>query len=1194
MPTKPTLDKLSWQWAETTDPENVSQENIRTAYRLNLPVCKLGVCKRHCKGNPFCINCIGEKVWFGKIDDSSWHDIQDPTDERRRPGMSVGLKNLGATCYVNTFLQLWFQNENIRKGVYEWREMGADLGDPDSWEPTSVCSHLQVIFGLLEMSYRRYVDPSEFIKHLGLDAGQQQDAQEFSKLFLSVLEQNLAEGASLHSSNIVKEQLCGKYAYVTRCSKCGMASERLSEFYELDLNIQGHKTLNEAMKGFLEEEKLEGDNQYMCSMCNCKQDASRAIELKKLPPVLNLQLLRFVFDIKTGSKKKLNSCIQFPDVLDMSEFMPPGVAAMYELNAVLIHRGPSAYSGHYVAHIKSKDSQAWYKFNDEEVEKIKGKSLQLGSEEDLETKKQKSVKAIKGHHASKNAYMLVYTLRSNESKIDMDICDSTSDTVAYENGQPMLTNENVNNCCSNPSNSVMERNNIHDNCSPSTSYSSQPTAQNEIRKAEAMSYSEGKGKKIKDGNGIDKSSVMAAKLLPANVVKYIEKDNAKFENWILEMDGMREENIAKGQEKQETVKAIYQDLAYVKEDGNKYEWLPMSWFGKWLNDPATAPEIDVTKLCCAHQKASPEMCLKMKCVSQRGADHLFSIYGGSVRLQGDESLCEICVKNRCNLIRTKIRINEDDKFISSLMKKGFPEEHKLYWIGKRSYRSWKRLAVEQLNAAEQKHAEMNSAALTDEENDSNDNVKNEIIESNDHQNEEQLCIQSDSVENNIRNMCEISASDQSIHATENSSTENNKRSPKFNPTKSKSAPSVSNTDYCSKQSENNDHDDCVQFNEDLLCDVHSGLDPDPTCRKLVPECVWSKLKRYFPDCPEFELECGTCEKCMANIVAENKYRDENKHLASVQKACLVDLFYDRKRPANINPNESVYIVSGEFIDNWRKFIKDPVKNDPLPTVVNSILLCKHGGFLYPPDEIQGLKSDSKVVYVTADEWQIMKDLFTVDCEITKVCMMENDSKTIETFPKVCDDCLQMRLCNEEGELYEYERGMLYIRKQLKQDMKGVSNMLENNDSSTDDPEFGEKVASATNKKRGSTGLTESYEPPEKCSKTNNNSRMVRKSQRHRKMRGEKEVTISSKDTLKDLKLEIMRLFSVPPFDQNLFINGRLLEDNTKSLFDLRVASGSVVDLIADEPNEEMTFLEDFTKETTTPESGFKGTNLLKT
>ena len=45
-----------------------------------------------------------------------------------------------------------------------------------------------------------------------------------------------------------------------------------------------------------QEEKLDGDNQYFCTNCGTKQNAERRIELHTLPPVLNLQLLRFVFD----------------------------------------------------------------------------------------------------------------------------------------------------------------------------------------------------------------------------------------------------------------------------------------------------------------------------------------------------------------------------------------------------------------------------------------------------------------------------------------------------------------------------------------------------------------------------------------------------------------------------------------------------------------------------------------------------------------------------------------------------------------------------------------------------------------------------------------------------------------------------------------------------------------------------------
>ena len=46
----------------------------------------------------------------------------------------------------------------------------------------------------------------------------------------------------------------------------------------------------------LQEEKLEGANRYSCDNCKSKQDATRRIQLLELPPVLNVQLLRFVFD----------------------------------------------------------------------------------------------------------------------------------------------------------------------------------------------------------------------------------------------------------------------------------------------------------------------------------------------------------------------------------------------------------------------------------------------------------------------------------------------------------------------------------------------------------------------------------------------------------------------------------------------------------------------------------------------------------------------------------------------------------------------------------------------------------------------------------------------------------------------------------------------------------------------------------
>lgn len=1008
-----------------------------------------------------------------------------------------------------------------------------------------------MIFGLLELSKRAYIDPSDFIKHLGLDAGQQQDAQEFSNLFLSVLEQNLqqdmgSDTCGQNGSNVIKEQFCGRYAYVTRCSNCSNASERLSDFYELDLNIQGHKTLSGSLKSFLQEEKLEGDNQYMCGYCDRKQDATRAIELKSLPPVLNLQLLRFVFDVKTGSKKKLNSCIQFPDVLDMRPYLPGDSSAVYDLNAVLIHRGASAYSGHYVAHIKGKDSQAWYKFNDEEVEKIKGRNLQLGSEEDLELKKQKTTRTPKGHHSSKNAYMLVYTKRKNvpaqvnyEEKLTENIVQSVSSTCV---GQSDKT-DTLNGIGSKSDGQVNADN-----------------AKNEMALESAKVLSQETETKMPDSN---KGIGAASDLLPAYVLWYIEKNNEKFENWIMEMNGMREESITKGQEKQETVKAIYQDLTYVESDGDKYEWLPLSWFSKWLNDPATAPAVDVRKLMCSHNKVCPDKCLNMKCVSQRGSDQLFSMYGGEIRLQGDNSLCEKCVKNKCNIIRTKKRVAEDDKFISAIMKTNFSE--KCFWIGKGSFRSWRRLAVEQLD------------------DDSEERVSgfDENMEENSKENDEIGSNGNKSVNENMT----IHLEEQSQTVSEDPSIEN----PDVNDDAAAKETKV--TTGKEKESTEVDTSESLHFNEDLLCEKHGGLDPDLNCRRLVPESVWVRLRRYFPTCAEFDADSHPCEKCSATIEAENELKYVSKQVAADQKACFLDLFHDRKRPASVLPGNEVYVVSTEFTENWRRFVREPHKLERVSHCINSVLLCEHGGFLFPPEN-EVMKSDFRVTYVTPTEWQFMKIHFEVDVEIVLMCVVENEKKEIVSCPAVCDSCLLNRLNLEECEMFDYEKGVLYVRRLPKLENKTNEN-TENHDSNLGDPEFTE--ASGSGKKRSSTSKNDNgIEPSEKLAKIQVGDKMVRKSQRHRKARGEKEVFISSKSTLKELKLEIMKLFAVPPFDQNLYVDGRLLEGNECNLRDLRVASGSVIEMVADEPQNDVCFLEDISKESGIPESGFKGTNLLST
>ena len=173
---------------------------------------------------------------------------------------------------------------------------GADGGGP--------VAHLRRLFAIMQAGARRFADPSAFASSLALETGTQQDGQEFLKLLLAFLERRAAaefprmaagsvsggeDAAGSHPSGngdpstvttFVQEHYRGLSTYATICGRCGRASEASSkpvDFYEIELNVgavvggvyvgQGGAdasratTLSDGLRAYLEEEKLEGENQ---------------------------------------------------------------------------------------------------------------------------------------------------------------------------------------------------------------------------------------------------------------------------------------------------------------------------------------------------------------------------------------------------------------------------------------------------------------------------------------------------------------------------------------------------------------------------------------------------------------------------------------------------------------------------------------------------------------------------------------------------------------------------------------------------------------------------------------------------------------------------------------------------------------------------------------------------------------------
>ncbi|KAF6022961.1 USP48 [Bugula neritina] len=68
----------------------------------------------------------------------------------------------------------------------------------------------------------------------------------------------------------------------------------------------------------------------------------------------------------------------------------------------------------------------------------------------------------------------------------------------------------------------------------------------------------------------------------------------------------------------------------------------------------------------------------------------------------------------------------------------------------------------------------------------------------------------------------------------------------------------------------------------------------------------------------------------------------------------------------------------------------------------------------------------------------------------------------------------------------------------------------------------------------------------------------RKSARRKHVRGDKHLKVSSRMTLKDLRVELVKLFAIAPFDQMLTLDGRKLEGDDMSLTELKLYPGCLL------------------------------------
>jgi ubiquitin carboxyl-terminal hydrolase 4/11 len=124
--------------------------------------------------------------------------------------------------------------------------------------------------------------------------------------------------------------------------------------------------LEECFDLFRVPELLEKENAWYCPNCKTDVQATKKLEIYKVPPILIIHIKRF--KVNGHTKEKLYNPVIFPETgLDIKEWVigseKPG---LYDLYAVCNHFG-NLSGGHYTATCYSTLNRSWFDFKDSQV-----------------------------------------------------------------------------------------------------------------------------------------------------------------------------------------------------------------------------------------------------------------------------------------------------------------------------------------------------------------------------------------------------------------------------------------------------------------------------------------------------------------------------------------------------------------------------------------------------------------------------------------------------------------------------------------------------------------------------------------------------------------------------------------------------------------------------------------------------------